>query len=237
MNVNEVPRIAVPLMIAVAILLFPRQQAPQPAVELPAGEAPVPSLAEAFGAFDRALAPGAPGHDRGATRASVTVLEFVDFGCRFCARFAALTYPALAEEFVKTGKVRWRTVPFVLGMFPNGNEAARAGECAADQGRAAFDRMHDRLFDRQGEWQSASDPAGVFRAVARVAGLDVARFASCYASDLPDGRIRAANELADQMGARATPTFFVNGNRLEGALPVEQFRAVLLDALRQSHLN
>jgi len=237
MNVNELPRIAAPLMLAAAILLFPRDRASSPPVELAGGEAPLPSLAETFGAFDRALAPGAPGHDRGATRASVTVLEFVDFGCRYCARFAAETYPALAGEFVKTGKVRWRTVPFVLGMFPNGNEAARAGECAADQGKAAFDRMHDRLFDQQREWTSASDPAGVLGAFARAAGLDGARFASCYASDVPATRIRAANELADQMGARATPTFFVNGSRVEGALPIEQFRAVLLDALRQSQLN
>ena len=93
--------------------------------------------------------------------------------------------------------------------------------------------MHDRLYGLQNEWTRAGDPAGVFRAYAVATGLDAARFASCYASDAAATRIRAANELADQLGVRATPTFFVNGDRVEGALPVEQFRAVLLDALER----
>ncbi len=54
---------------------------------------------------------------------------------------------------------------------------------------------------------------------------------------VPDTLIRAANDLADRMGVRATPTFFVNGRRVEGALPAEQFRAVLMDALRPSRGN
>jgi protein-disulfide isomerase len=237
MNVNEVPRIAAPLLLAAAILLSAPHRAAPPPVELQPGEAPVPSLAETLGAFEQALAPGAPGSDRGAARASVTVLEFADFGCRYCARFAAETYPALAEEFVATGKVRWRYVPFVLGMFPNGDEAARAGTCAAEQGRAAFGRLHDRLFAAQNAWTGAADPASAFGALARDAGLDGARFASCYASAATAARVRDANALAERLAVRSTPTFFVNGNRVEGALPVEQFRAVLLDALDQSRHN
>jgi protein-disulfide isomerase len=221
MNVNEVPRIAAPLLLAAAILLSGRHQAaPQP-IELPPGAAPVPSEAETLGAFQQALAPGASGYDRGSTRAAVTVVEFADFGCRYCARFAAETYPALAAEFVKTGKVRWRYVPFVLGMFPNGDEAARAGTCAAEQGPAAFGRMHDRLFAGQDAWTSTGDAAGAF--------------ASCYVSEAAAARVNAANSLAERMAVRSTPTFFVNGSRVEGALPAEQFRTVLLDALDQAH--
>lgn len=237
MNVNEVPRIAAPLMLAAAILLSAPHRAAPPPIELAAGEAPLPSLAETLGAFDQALAPGAPGYDRGSTRATVTVIEFADFGCRYCARFAAETYPALSGEFVKTGRVRWRYVPFVLGMFPNGDEAARAGTCAAEQGPAAFGRMHDRLFADQDAWLSAGDAAGVFASLARAAGLDAARFSSCYTSDATAQRIREANALAERLAVRSTPTFFVNGNRVEGALPAEQFRTVLLDALNQSHHN
>jgi predicted DsbA family dithiol-disulfide isomerase len=72
------------------------------------------------------------------------------------------------------------------------------------------------------------------RAGPRGVGLDTARFASCYRRDEPAQRIRASNELADRIGVRATPTFVVDGYRVEGALPLEQFRAVLLDALRRS---
>ena len=237
MNWNAVTRIATPLLIGAAILLSPRHQPAPPTVALQGGEAPAPSDAETLGAFQQALWPGAPGYDRGVAGASVTVLEFADFGCAYCARFAVETYPALAAEFVKTGQVRWRYVPFVLGMFPNGDKAARAAECAADQGRVAFGRMHDRLFGLQDDWRGVGDPDGAFRAFARASGLDDGRFAACYASEAPAARIHASNELADRMAVRATPTFFINGRRVEGALPVEQFRAVLLDALRQAHRN
>lgn len=237
MNVNMIPRIVAPVALAAAILLsFHSQENVQP-IALQGAAPPEPPAAQVFSAFESALQPGTPGYDRGATHAPVTVLEFADFGCRYCAQFALTTYPTLADEFVKSGKVRWKYVPFVLGMFPNGDQAARAGECAADQGTAAFDRMHDRLFRRQGEWSRNGDPTGLFRAYAAAAGLDTTRFAACYAGQEPDGRIRASNELADRMGVRATPTFFVNGYRIEGALPAQQFRTILNDALRQSRTN
>jgi len=234
MNTSEVPRIAAPLLIAAAIIVSFGLEKPAPPVELPSGRPPEPSAAETRAAYEQALAPGGPGFDRGAARAPVTVLEFSDFGCPYCARFAAETYPALAAEFVATGRVRWKYVPFALGIFANGDEAARAGECAADQGKPAFGRMHDHLFADQEEWKAAPDAAPVFRALAAAARLDTARFAACYASDEPSRRVHASDALADQMAVRATPTFFVNGRRVEGALSVDEFRTVLLDALRQS---
>jgi protein-disulfide isomerase len=233
MNLNEIPRMVTPLAIAGAILLSGRPHGAPPTVELEPGDLPLPSQNETQAAFEAALAPGAPGYDRGAARAEVTVLEFADFGCRYCASFAADAYPRLAAEFVRTGKVRWKYVPFVLGMFPNGEQAARAAECAAEQGTAGFGRMHDRLYAGRSEWENGADPEALFRSYAAAAGLNAARFASCYASDRPAERIRTSNALADRLAVRSTPTFFVNGYRIEGALPADQFREVLLDALRQ----
>lgn len=234
MTKTEVSRIAVPLVLATVIVLsFPHKHVPQP-VELEPGEAPVPSAAQTRAAYEEALLPGSPGHDRGVNSAPVTVLEFADFGCRYCASFARETYPALAAEFVKTGKVRWKYVPFAIGMFPNGEAAARAVECAADQGQTAFDAMDGRLYTRQNEWAGARDPSGFFRSYAAAAGLDTASFASCYGGADPAARVHASNELADRIGVRATPTFFIDGYRVEGALPLEQFRKVLLDELRST---
>ncbi|OYV67140.1 MAG: hypothetical protein B7Z74_10030, partial [Deltaproteobacteria bacterium 21-66-5] len=96
MNTSEVPRIAAPLLIAAAIVISFRLEKPVPPVELQGGEPPAPSAAQMRGAYERALAPGSPGYDRGTARSRVTVLEFSDFGCPYCARFAAETYPALA---------------------------------------------------------------------------------------------------------------------------------------------
>jgi protein-disulfide isomerase len=237
MNTNEIPRIAAPLLLAAAILVSMPHRTAVPPIELPPGEAPPPSAEQTRAALAAIGAPGGPGYDRGSVMAAVTVLEFSDFGCPYCARFASQVYPQLAEEFVRTGRVRWKYVPFVMGMFPNGDGAARAVECAAEQGRDAFARMHDRLFAFQDSWKSTGDAAGVFRSFAAATGLDVARFTACWGSDEPEARIHRANELADQLGVRATPTFFINGRRVEGALPADQFRAVLQDVMQASRRN
>ena len=90
---------------------------------------------------------------------------------------------------------------------------------------------------RERQVANGGDAAGAFASLARAAGLDGARFASCYVSEATAARVNAANGLAERMAVRSTPTFFVNGNRVEGALPVEQFRTLLLDALNRSHHN
>ena len=194
----------------------------------PAGE-PLPPAAAAGGP-----APGDTidlrrlGYDRGRADAPVVVVEFSDFGCPFCATFATSTYPALHREFVATGKVRWKYVPFVMGMFPNGAQAARAAECAAEQGK--FWEMHDRLFAAQREWKRSANPAGLFAGYARQAGADLPRFSSCYREDRGGGRTRAGNRAADAARIRATPSFIVNGRLVEGALPLETFRQLLSSA-------
>ncbi len=229
-----IPRIAAPLLFAAALgLSFQLRAAPERVepIELASGEVPAPPLADVRAAYEAALLPGAPGYDRGATRADVTVIEFADFGCRYCARFTSESYPRIAAEFVATGRVRWRYVPFVLGMFSNGELAARAAECAGEQGRAAFGRLHDRLYQRRDAWMNVGDPAVLFGSLAGEARLDAARFASCYRSEAAGQRVRASNALAERLGVFSTPTFFINGRRVEGALPAEEFRTLLLDAM------
>ncbi len=232
MNTSELPRIAAPLILAAAILLSFGLEAPSRPIALEPVSPPAPSADSTRAVLARALAPGAPGFDRGVTRSPVTVLEFADFGCPYCARFSEVSYAPLAAEFVKTGLVRWRYVPFALGIFGNDDEAARAGVCAGAQGRKAFDRMHDRLYGEQDAWKEAADPAAMFRSLAASAGLDAARFAACYTSDDAARQARAGSQLADELGVRATPTFFVNGRRIEGSLPPDEFRALLTAALQ-----
>jgi protein-disulfide isomerase len=165
------------------------------------------------------------GYAEGDENAPVTVIEFSDFGCPFCAMFAEGTYPALRREFVDTGRVRWVFVPFVMGMFRNGAEAARAGECAGEQDR--FPAMKARIYAGQREWKSTRDAASLFAGYAREVGLDAARFASCYREDRAGARTRANNRAADAVRVRATPSFLINGRLVEGAVPEAQFRMIL----------
>ncbi len=167
------------------------------------------------------------GYARGSEAAPVTVIEFSDFGCPFCASFASRTYPELHEEYVATGQVRWVFVPFVMGTFPNGELAARTGECAAEQDR--FWEMKERLYAGQQAWKSASrrQAPRVFAGYADDVGLDADSFAACFADNPVAGRITVHNRAADAMRIRATPSFLVNGRIVEGALPLPQFRMAI----------
>lgn len=170
------------------------------------------------------------GYDEGDPKAPVVFVNFSDFGCPFCGTFSRETYPPLKREYVNTGKVFFKYVPFVMGMFPNGDKAARAAECAADQGK--FWPMHDRLYADQAAWKRGSAPSLVFERAASALGLDRAGFDVCFADGRTDVRTAAATDRAMRLGVRVTPSFFIGDRLVEGALPLEQFRVILTEGAR-----
>ena len=194
------------------------ESAPPPAVQGLGGDPREPAIGDTIDL--RKI-----GYSRGAEDAPVTVYEFSDFGCPFCGMFARGTYPELHEEFVATGKVRWTYVPFVMGMFPNGAESARAAECAAEQEK--FWEMHDLLYAKQNEWKASRSPERLVNGYAAELGLNADEFASCYREDRGGARTAINNRAADAHRDRATPSFFEDGRLVEGALPAEQFRQLL----------
>lgn len=174
------------------------------------------------------------GHDSGDPGAPIRVVEFSDFGCGYCRRFHVETYPTLHEEYVETGLVRWKYVPFVLGRFPHGEVAATAGECAIEQGR--FAPLRDRLFHDQRAWSRTNEPREVLIRLAAEEGLDGARFRTCIEENRPEERVRENVRAGRTLGVRGTPTFFIDGHPLQGAQPARVFRQIfdrLLDARRE----
>lgn len=167
------------------------------------------------------------GYDKGRPDAPITIVEFSDFGCPFCGSHARQTMPSLEREFIATGKVFYKYVPFVMGMFPNGQQAARTAECAAEQGQ--FWPMHDKLYAVQNDWKRSLSPFDLLQGYAAELGLDRERFRACYTKYEFHPRTRTTNERADQLGIRATPTIFVNDRAIEGALPLPQFRQLLTE--------
>ena len=169
------------------------------------------------------------GYDVGDRAAPVVVIDFSDFGCPYCGEFTRETYPTLEREYVRTGKVYFKYVPFIAGMFRNGQQAVRAAECAADQGK--FWPMHDSLYAHQAEWKKAPVPSSVFQREVAALALDRARFDACYVTQEVHPRTRRANQIANDVGVRVTPSFIVNGRPVEGALPIADFRRVIDAAL------
>ena len=171
------------------------------------------------------------GFDLGSSDAPVRVLELSDFGCGYCRLFQEETFPTLHEAYVEEGLVQWKFVPFVLGMFPNGLEAAIAGECAGEQDR--FFPLQKRLFQQQSAWKDSQEPFPLFSELATEAGLDVERFNRCLEGGWRENQVRSNVLLGRQLGVRGTPTFVIDGTPISGALPLETFRDILDLTLNQ----
>lgn len=172
------------------------------------------------------------GYAEGSEDAPVRIVEFSDFGCGYCRAFHEETYPVLRREFVETGQVHWKYVPFILGIFANAEEAALAGECAGEQG--GFHAMADLLYENQRQWKNTAEPGDLFAAYAREAGLDAARFSSCVSDRARMERVASGTRIAQRLGIRGTPTFFIVGYApIQGALPLETFREVLRAVLAE----
>lgn len=168
------------------------------------------------------------GFNWGSHDAPVRIVEMSDYGCGYCRKFHLETWPVLSKEFVEAGKIEWKFLPFVTGMFRNSAQATTAAECALEQGREQFEALNHRIWQDQREWKGSSDAAAVLRGWAAELGLDTARYATCVSEDRRGARIAAANALSRQIGVRGTPTFFIAGYPpLQGALPTESFRQVL----------
>ncbi len=169
------------------------------------------------------------GYDQGFVDAPIKIVEFSDFGCGYCRKFHQETYDSLYAEYVATGKVLWKYVPFVIGMFPNGDGAGLAGECGAEQGR--FFQMSAVLFEKQPEWKGSANAGPLFQAYAESVGLDAEQFASCMAEQRPQRKLRTAYRAAQALGIQGTPTFFINGYPIQGALPIGIFRDIFTSEL------
>ena len=196
-------------------------------VLLASAAVPVTVVAQSSG---RGVSVATLGHDKGDPKARVYVVEFGDFGCGYCAQFARESWPVIDSLYVRTGKVRWKYVPFVTGMFKNSREVSEAAECAGEQN--AFWKMHDLLYLRRREWMASRAPRDLVGKYVRELGLNEGTFARCSMSTAARRRIVQNDGVAQSLYLRGTPTFFVNGRIIPGAIPLAEFRRILDGILR-----
>jgi len=164
--------------------------------------------------------------------AKVLIEEFSDFQCPYCALHVRETFPKIKKKYIDTGLVRYQFVNVPLrSIHPAAQKAAEAALCAGRQGN--FWGMHDKLFETQREWGFASDPVPLFEQYASQMKLDIASFRKC----LKEGETayQIEDDLAEAMekGVRGTPTFFINGRKLEGAYPFEAFVEIIEEELKK----
>ena len=168
-------------------------------------------------------------HVMGSANARVTVVEYLDFQCPFCGRFARQEFPDLRTQYIDTGLVRWvfRHFPLESECNPNSGDihpracdAARASECASDQD--AFDEFHDLLFSDQDDLSDAR-----FRDHANTLGLDAAQFDACITGTSKAARVTQDVNSGGALGVAGTPSFFVNGESVSGFRTAEQLGAII----------
>jgi protein-disulfide isomerase len=154
---------------------------------------------------------------RGNPKAPVTLVVFSDFQCPYCGRVET-TLAQVQKAYGEKVKIVWKHQP--LPMHPNAVPAAEAAEAAREQGK--FWEMHDKLFANQ----QALNPE-LYEQYARELGLNLDKFRAAEKSGRGGQRIRDDQAIAGKIGVNGTPTLFVNGERIVGAVPFEEIKAVI----------
>ena len=165
--------------------------------------------------------------------APITIIEFSDFQCPFCAKFHMQTLPTIMDEYINKGTVKlvFRDFP-IQSIHPNAVPASIAAECANEQGK--FEQMYHMLFEKQKEWSNLETAYAItaFNQYASELQLNEEKFDSCIKNvkyieevqkDLNEGRT---------YGVTGTPGFFIGNEKigfveLKGAQPFESFKKVI----------
>jgi protein-disulfide isomerase len=166
----------------------------------------------------------------GEANAPVTVIEFTDYQCPFCARHYEQTFGRIKSEYVDTGKVKYVVRDFALAFHPHAQKASEATECAADQGK--FWEMHSVIFRKQQEWASAADGPAAFKQYAADLGLNASTFASCLDDGVHADEVKQDMVDGQASGISGTPGFWIigpdgKGEIISGAYPFETFAEVI----------
>jgi protein-disulfide isomerase len=162
---------------------------------------------------------------RGNPNAPVTIVEFSDFHCAFCRR----AHPVIQELLAKYGdqiRLVYKDMP-LDNLHPSARAASEAGLCANAQGK--FWEFHDKLFASGPD----SSPATLNR-LAQEVGIDVAPFEACYKERRFKAQVEASVQSGSRLGVTGTPTFFINGRTLTGALPLASFVQVVDEELKRA---
>lgn len=175
----------------------------------------------------------------GNASALVTLIEYGDYQCPFCARFFSETQPQITSNYINAGKVRmvFRNFPF---LGPESTAAAEAADCANDQGK--FWPYHEALYqakvDDENKGGGENDgyfTRALFLSLAQNVGLNIATFTGCIDNNTDANLVTQEKAAATAAGVNATPTFFVNGTQVLGAQPYSAFQSAIDAALGSAH--
>lgn len=151
--------------------------------------------------------------------APVTIVEYASMTCSHCASFHKDTYPQLKEKYIDTGKVY-----FIFREFPLDPVATAGFMLARCVPEDQYFTFVDALFKNQQVWAFTDDRIGGLTKMAKQAGLTQEKFEQCLTNqELLDGVNWVKERGVEEFDVSSTPTFFINGEIIRGALPFEEF--------------
>jgi len=176
---------------------------------------------------------------RGNSAAKVVAINYDDFECPFCSRMHQTLFPELLTEYGDRVMFIYKDFP-LAEIHPWATHAAVNANCLAAQNQDAYWEFADYIHAHQAEVNSEKSHDGQFASLDRMAvaqgqkhSLDGSRLQSCIKAQ-QDQSVKSSVREAEALGVEATPTLFVNGEKVDGALPVSELRAVLDRALTQA---
>jgi protein-disulfide isomerase len=197
------------------------------------GSTALPALAEDKTDVGELMKPEAlPDMVMGKADAPVTVIEYASMTCPHCAHFQETTFPALKTQYIDTGKVR-----YIFREFPLDNLAAAAfmlARCAGKDDSSRYFAMVETMFKQQRTW-AVEKPIPPMMAIAKQAGFTEQSFDACLANQqILDGIEKVRQRAIKQFKVESTPTFFVNGIKVTGALSIEDMAKVIDPMLKKA---
>jgi len=178
---------------------------------------------------------------RGATDAKIVVVNFDDFECPFCSRMHQTLFPTLLKEYGDRVKFIYKDYP-LTEIHPWAVHAAVDAGCLADQNPEAYWDFADYIHANKEQVDKEKTPAERFDALDKMTllqgqkhNVDGAKLQACVKAQNEDS-VRASMKEADEIGVNATPTLFINGRKIDGAVPIDEVRAALDSALKDAGL-
>lgn len=163
----------------------------------------------------------------GPEKAPVTIVEFSDFQCPFCAR-AAETMGQIRDKY--KGKVKFAYKHFPLSFHKEAMPAAEAAMCVYDQDKEKFWKFHEAAFKGQKDGLAAAN----LEKWAKESGANVDKYKECVAANKYKEAIEKDLAYGETLGVRSTPTFFINGEIVSGALEYDKFAEIIDEAIEDA---
>lgn len=176
---------------------------------------------------------------RGNKNAKVVVVNYDDFECPYCARMHQMLFPELLREYGDRVAFVYKDYP-LAEIHPWAIHAAVDADCLAAQNSDAYWDFADNIHAAKPQVDQQTSSAARFDMVDKIAllqgqkhSLDTPKLQGCIKAQNED-EVRASMKEADNLGVDATPTLFINGQKIDGLVPVSQLRSALNSALKDA---